>query len=577
MANNLTGNYDAVLLVRVAKINAILATLHQNGACDDASPTFPHSVTTRLGDPPKILQPPLVDVAGWFNETFQEIGRGPDPDGGPSVLDTSPPGAAQVLRKAFADLQAARADAIAPPPGPTVRGTVRAQLSAPSISLPAGTTSEVTVHVHARADYKPDPNTLALPEPVHGEVQVTYSALVKSLTHYGSPRKLLEVNVPQDDAKIQFHPAPGVTLTPFDLAQLLTQIRKLVREGFEPVTTQLPNDFPFSQFKELGGGQAMALPLSLTSGVGQPNALGTVAQNFLNDDFSIGVSREFVERQLKPTLDQLRQFRVNFSISISFGLFSVGLTTYHISVRDAALQWNAGSLDLVLNVNATASLAPDYDITIRQRLLLSLNVSSQSVILGASGDPQISVSGTGGGFIKDRIKNAFIPVRDAQLPGAQDFINARLTGSDGAAATINEGLRSIDTSSGATFIGLRITPDGLILDGRLTTKGRSAPSVVFEETRDGTAFTALKSWIPGGRIDRFEWSWIMQNPVSVWGGHVGTKTEDHRFLLPKPQPAPGPLQEVLGDVCLRISGTRTDSNGNQVAVTAGRMCAVSTP
>ncbi len=56
MANALTGGFDAVLQVRVEAVNRILATLHQRGASKDASPSFLHSVATRVGDPPEVSQ-----------------------------------------------------------------------------------------------------------------------------------------------------------------------------------------------------------------------------------------------------------------------------------------------------------------------------------------------------------------------------------------------------------------------------------------------------------------------------------------------------------------------------------------
>src|SRR5262245_10769083 len=63
MANGLTGELDAVVEVRVEAVNRILATLHQHGVSKDASPTFLHSFTARIGDPPKF---PQFDLAAAF-------------------------------------------------------------------------------------------------------------------------------------------------------------------------------------------------------------------------------------------------------------------------------------------------------------------------------------------------------------------------------------------------------------------------------------------------------------------------------------------------------------------------------
>ena len=321
-------------------------------------------------------------------------------------------------------------------------------------------------------------------------------------------------------------------MSQLEFAQLLRAIRNVVRLGFEPVNTELPEGFPFRQFKELGGGQVLALPISLTPGVDPPaQALNTVNHNFAVNDFSIGISREFVERQLQPTFDRLLEFRRSFSN---------WWTTYRVAVTAAGLEWNNGSFSLIVKATAKAPRAPDYNVTIRQRLSLLLNPFFQRVVLGASNaDLSISLSGFGSsflGFVRDRIRNAIIPERDAALPSAEAMINDELTGEDGALPKINRGLKSIDDSARAQFSAVRIMPDGLILDGQISTKTRSAPLADFKATADGSGFTALESWIAGGRIDRFQWSWVLQSPFSVWGQKVATRTETHSFILPKPSP-----------------------------------------
>ncbi len=50
MANNLTGDYEAVLQISVRQVNGILATMHQNRIDRDASPSLPHNGSIRVGD-----------------------------------------------------------------------------------------------------------------------------------------------------------------------------------------------------------------------------------------------------------------------------------------------------------------------------------------------------------------------------------------------------------------------------------------------------------------------------------------------------------------------------------------------
>jgi peroxiredoxin len=565
MPNSLTGDYDAVLLIRVTKVNAILATLHQNGADEDTSPSFLHSSAIRVGDRRRIEHPEVAQFAEWLNVLLPTLeSTSGIPEGRVSeVLEKAPPGASRALRVAYDDLQAARVEVFDTLP---VRGTARVQLSAPSISLPPGSTSEVTVHVHVRAHYAADPGALALPEPIHGEVRVTFQVMPKRLQNYGSAQMILEVRPPQDDGKIQFLPAPGTGLSHFEVAQFAAPIRRAVREDFEPINVELPGDFQFLQFKELGGGEAIALPARLTPPFDVPaQALSTVANNFLDADFSVAISKEFVDGELQPTIQRLSAFRRDFPN---------WWTTYHVSVTSVKLEWRDGSIDLIIKVKATASRAPDYDVTIRQRLTLVLNPSFQRVSLGASNaDLTISLSGLGSrflGFVRDRIRNAIIPERDNVLPDAEELINEEL---NKARTRINDALKAFDDSARAEYGALSVTPDGLILHGGIFTKHRRPLVVEFEETRDGSAFTALKSWIPGGRIDRFEWSWIRNDrPWDLWGGESVVTGEAHRFILPKPAEIQG-----AGDICLRIEGVQIDQNGYEHPVSAGDSCSVSTP
>ena len=55
-----------------------------------------------------------------------------------------------------------------------VRGTVKFQVSSLKITVPDGSSSEVTIHAHVRAQYYPDPGTTEMPQPVHGEVRVAF-------------------------------------------------------------------------------------------------------------------------------------------------------------------------------------------------------------------------------------------------------------------------------------------------------------------------------------------------------------------------------------------------------------------
>src|SRR2546425_899715 len=103
MANNLTGDYEAVVQASVRQINGILATLHQNGAKGSGfSPNFPHSVANlRVGDLPPYLTAKMVGFTKWLStavQSFQSGGGGTVT--GAELAAKAPPGAAVQFHKA---------------------------------------------------------------------------------------------------------------------------------------------------------------------------------------------------------------------------------------------------------------------------------------------------------------------------------------------------------------------------------------------------------------------------------------------------------------------------------------------
>src|SRR5688572_13221017 len=104
MANPLTGGFDAVVQVRVRQLNALLATLHQNGAASDAVLKLLHSTSLRIGDPPP-TSPDLAAFAEWALEVQAAgTGTGSGPGAGAGAGAGTGPGAG--LAKSPAKLKA---------------------------------------------------------------------------------------------------------------------------------------------------------------------------------------------------------------------------------------------------------------------------------------------------------------------------------------------------------------------------------------------------------------------------------------------------------------------------------------
>jgi peroxiredoxin len=568
MANQLTGAFEAVVQIAVRQINGLLGTLHQNGAAGDAPLQLLHSVIARVGDPGRRL-PDVVVFGDWVLEYQKARSRGIRDVVRGELVGMAPPGAAQKLADAFAALDDL---VVAEDPPDVVRGTAKLQLASVGISVPAGSSSEVTVHAHVRSHYYPDPNTTDLPVPIHGDVEAAFDVRT---VHSSTGRRLL-IRPTSQDSKIQFIAAPGSGLSAIDVSRIAAQVRKVVRQGITLLPVDLPPGFPFAEFKGVGTGdaQAVALGLQLSSATRPAGGLQTLTQSFVGPSgFALAVGKEFVVGVFKPTLDALRQFKRAFEVSIPGPN-----PTYHFSVTDVELQFKSGSIDLVIKGKATHWLLPNFNnIVIRQRFRLVMFLETLFV---TAPDDELTISGFPGA---GGARAAIIAERNRALTPAQNALNTQLRD---AMRRLNRALHSFDSSASASFRAghseepgasasgaVAITPDGIILRGDIAGGGRSAPVVHIRETDQRSAFTAFESWIPAGRIDRFIWSWVEYGlHASIWNGVSKSFTDEHRFIFPKPQGI-----TELSQVCLRIEGAQLLPDGRAVPVVAGTFCLVPEP
>jgi len=584
MANNLTGGFDAVVEIGVRQINGLLATLHQKGTNDEDPLALLHSATLRVGDSPRRF-PDVFDFGDWVLE-YQRTHPGVRPSDLPAQLTTAaPPGAASRMQEVFSRFgQLPELESVPE----VVRGKVQVQVSTPAISLPTGSTSEVTVHAQVRAHFTPDPGTTDLPQPVHGEVQATFEA---RSVQTGSGRRLV-IRPSAQDSKIVFIPTPGSGLSAGDTTKISTQVRKVVRESIQLLPVDLPAGFAFSEFKGLGSGagQVLALPLQLSETPPPAGGIQSLSNLFLDSaGFAFGIGKEFVNRVFQPTIDELKRFARDFEVDIPGPN-----PTYHFAVTDVHLEFNAGTIDLVIRGKATHSWLPNFNnVVIRQRFALAI-LFDWLFIRASEFEPQVSGLSISVGFFTynlptGEVKSAVRAERDRTLPAAELALNHDLRS---ALQKLNNALHSFDPSSTARFRsgfsneavsgasnGVAITQDGIIVRGDISTsRPPVAPHVEIAALEPGKTYSALESWIPGGRIDRFVWSWIEGNPLTPFRGSVKTRVEEHRFLLNIAPSPPGPhFSSHVNQVCLRLEGTRTLPNGSVQQVVAGGACQIAEP
>jgi hypothetical protein len=173
----------------------------------------------------------------------------------------------------------------------------------------------------------------------------------------------------------------------------------------------------------------------------------------------------------------------------------------------------------------------------------------------------------------EKAKENLEDLRDVALQDAKDEVE------DWAEIiNINDALKPFDPQATSAFTSLEIRPESLILRGEITASKRLPEMVLPTELAlEGTAVRALKSWIPGGTIDKFIWSWVSHEPsnaVLPWAGTEKKKTVLHSFLLGSklgvksvksqdPQKSPAPAKSApeippweLYQLCLRVEGTQ---------------------
>lgn len=566
MANPLTGDYEAVVQIAARQINGLLGTLHQNGGLQNAALKLLHSVTLRIGDPPR--RAPDLEVFGdWLLEYHRSRpGRG-FRDFRAQVPTTAPPGAAKMLTDAIAGFDR---DWVIEIPPDVVRGMARCQVASVTISVPPGSSTEITVHAQVRAHYYPDSGTTPLPAPIHGELRATFN--VRRMRTHSGTRLLIQPST--DDSKYAFIAAPGTGLSEPEQSRLAAEVRKVIRDGLTLLPVDLPSNFPFSDFKGLGSGsnQVIALPLQL-SGAGLPaSGLGSLTQSFIGSSgFAFAVSKEHLSGLI--AVEKIREAISRRRITVGIDLGWLGSVTATYTLRFSSgptLTFKSGVIEISGRVEAETSttLAPNGFIEFKVPVRFELDTSSQAVNIERAGEPDVDESwfiphSRAVNEVRTQIDNALSTNRPA----------VRRVFSD-AKTTLLRGLRTFDSASTATYTGVEITPNGIIVRGEVGSGPRRPPIVTVAETHGGQAFTAFQSWIAAGKIDRFVWSWVEHSGLhpTVWGGVVKTLTDAHRFILPKPQG----ITEI-SQICLRIEGTQVSPGGQTSGITAGRTCQIQEP
>lgn len=563
MTNPLTGDYEAVVQIAIRQINGLLGTLHQNSD-KDVPLKLLHSLTSRVGD--RRIRPPDVGVFGdWVIATMRANPGVGLQDLRTRLIATVPPGAARMFTDAF---DAFDRDWVIQLPPDVVRGIVKLQVSSPTISVPAGSATEVIVNARIRAKYYPDPGTTELPAPVHGQVAVTFEIRTRG--------RRLHIEPSAQDAKITFLAAQGSGLTVNDENTIATHLRRFIRESLRLLPVDLPQDFKFTEFIGLGpsGNEVVALPFQLSAAPAPASGPQSLTQSFLGSSgFGFAASKDNVNRFID--LDAIRQEITKRQTVLKLSILGVSRSvTYRYRYSSGpTLTFKNGGIEIAAQVEAETSKywAPNGWVRFRQLLTFVVDPASD-ITLDRSGDPVVDESwfiphGLAITIVTAQIDKA---LRDNASSVNNFFAQAR--------DTLVSGLTTFDAAATAWFTAIDVTTSGIAVRGEISTVGSSVtplrrpPIVEFEETHQGAAFTALESWVPAGRIDRLIWTWVEGAGPEIWSGVQKSVVDEHRFILDKP---PGITN--ISQICLRLEGSQIWPDGSEVSVTGGATCQVQEP
>ncbi len=542
MANPLTGEFDAVLQVSGGTINRLLASMHQNQVVDPDRPSFPHSAALRIGD------------------------------------DRAAEG---------------------------VRGTIWAQMAVPRVELIHGATDRFELEVGIRARYRPDPETQPLPEFINGTVRAVYrlatvdphclgwraiaSDYIWPRVEHGSvsftgtavdDADIIQIARPVDDDAIRAH--------------LTTQLVALLSLQFSATPQKVTGPFRLGSLRSLNfaGSSAVAVPIGL--GADPPlGRLDSIDRIFLGgSDFALAVSRDYILAQVQGALEQFtagfdRRFSIRTEIDLGFFEVKVVDVHYRVVLTSATAEWmpvpgnGAAVITVTISGEAqTSNSSLNMRFKVTQRVSLTFDSGAQAIVLAPLGSPSVDVSAGGLlGAALDLFHGAIDSAITSEMPNMVDRF-----GEYGMKSHIDDvagQLRTLDRNASARLDRADFGPDGIVLGGRVSLTSLRPPMATFVKTNERDGYSAFESWIPGGRVDRFEWSWSWVNG----GGTPGTDSEADRFLL-RPrggvptkfgrmmglsEPLPG--LDGTGRICLNLKGVRVDPyTGDYVPVDSGWHC-----
>ena len=314
-------------------------------------------------------------------------------------------------------------------------------------------------------------------------------------------------------------------------------------------------------------------------------SIASVTSVFLNGaDFGIAISSDAVISLAEPAIAPLRSYSARVHLN------ELG-DTLNVTVGVVPTpEWHAFGSFAVIEVKVPGNITADSGrmratFEVEQDITLDFDGIEERLRAGV-GSRNVTVhvfSSLGGvieSFIEDEIKYRIDEAVKAKVEAAVKDARPALDEAIGRKQELVKQLQSFDPFGRARIDNAAFLADGMVLRGRISFSRRKPPVILFETTVEQDGLTALQSWIPGGRIDWFDWNWVWHLPNRP----PGSSSLPDRFVLRRPPGQGGPLGMEIqlsqrlpgingpGKVCLRIRGVRVDPVTGQLGQVTASLC-----
>jgi len=310
----------------------------------------------------------------------------------------------------------------------------------------------------------------------------------------------------------------------------------------------------------------------------------------------LAVNVDAIMGQVDAALDDIRAYRQDFNVSGDFGS-----AVYHASVSSAVASWlprgsyaeiavtvTGGTTHEASVVGVSVPGLPDIGFTVNQRFQVDFDAGSESFRLWSAGnnvtaDAHGGVIGLPSSVLHD-IATTIGTIVESRAEDAANAVAPTLQQFTGGMEEFVKQLRGLDADADAHLDDATFHVSGVVLRGWVSVARRKKPVVKFRAIDDDT-FSALDAWIPGGRIDRLDWSWTWSPAFVGKAGEAGDVSYDERFVLKRQPsvdrspfgayvgPSPLPGLDGPGRVCLTIEGVVVDTTtGQLVPIRARSTC-----